>query len=192
MPNLPVFKNQTFLNDHPGQDTASGSAADLQAHTGVYVSSRDKYEDLNSSATSLLIIGLILAVILVIDFSRIIRLPIGSNSRILADSVLGILAGACLMGSHTTYRRANEIKAMIESEQRQRRQIISWCTSTYSAPQIDKMIDAAEAGLPESMEILCLKRMDLIRSYLIREYHIDDEPYLDDLCEEIFQKIFEL
>ena len=81
---------------------------------------------------------------------------------------------------------------MIESEQRQRRQIISWCTSTYSAPQIDKMIDAAEAGLPESMEILCLKRMDLIRSYLIREYHIDDEPYLDDLCEEIFQKIFEL
>ncbi|MGN0293799.1 MAG: hypothetical protein ACI4D3_07340 [Lachnospiraceae bacterium] len=217
MPDLPVFKNQTSLNHHhmpddrpassgfsasddqiseaPGQDVdyvPDANSPNLQAHTGVYVSSSDKYEDLNSSASSLLIIGLVLAVLLVIDLSRIIRLPIGNSSRILTDSVLGVLAGACLMGSHATCKRANEIKAMIASEQKQRRQIISWCTSTYSAPQIDKMIDAAEAGLPDSMEILSLKRMDMIRCYLIREYHIDDELYLEDLCEEIFQNIFGL
>lgn len=53
------------------------------------------------------------------------------------------------------------------------------------------MIEAAETAPVHSMEILCLKRMDLIKSFLIREYNIDNESYLDDLCEEIFQKIFE-
>lgn len=193
-----TFNDHSTFNDYSAAiedytDPAADStpAADLQEHTGIYVSSRDKYEDLSSSASSLLIIGLVLAVLLVIDLSRIIRLPMTHSSRLLTDSVLGLLAVACLMGSHSTCKRANEIKAMIASEQKQRRQIIGWCTSTYPAPQIDKMIDAAEPGLPDSMEILSLKRMDMIRSYLIREYHIADELYLEDLCEEIYQKIFE-
>lgn len=185
MPDFPYIKdNSAAAEDH-------AKSTDLKAHSGVYISSKDKYEDLSSSGSSLLIIGLALAVILAIDLSRIVKLPMGNSSRVLTDSVLGIIAFACFMGSHSTFKKANQVKAMIAAEQRQRRQIVNWCATTYSAAQIDKMIDAAESSLPDSMEILCLKRMDMIKSYLIREYHIDDEPYLEDLCEEIFQKIFE-
>lgn len=177
-------------SDSPDSSVSSSSSG-LQAHSGVYISSKEKYEDLNASGSSLLIVGLILTFILIIDLSRIIRLPIGSFSRVLTDSVIGILALLCLLGAHSTFKKANLVKAEISFEQKQRRQIVNWCVFTYSAAQIDKMIDAAESVLPDSIEVLCLKRMDMIRSYLIREYHIDDEPYLDDLCEEIFQKIFE-
>ena len=185
---MAVFPN---TKNHTASQEAPEQSPDLQKHSGVYVSSKDKYEDLSSSGSSLLIIGLILAVVLVIDLSRVIKLPMGSASRLLTDSVLGMISVACLAGSHSTFKKANQIKAMISFEQKQRRQIVNWCISTYSAAQIDKMIDAAEASLPDSMEILCLKRMDMIKSYLIREYHIDNEPYLEDLCEEIFQKTFE-
>lgn len=185
MPGFPDKKNASAATED------SPDTTDLRTHSGIYVSNKDKYEDLSSSGFSLLIIGLILAVILAVDLSRIFKLPMGSSSRIFTDSVLGILTFACLIGSHSTFKKANQVKAMIASEQRQRRQIVNWCAFTYSADQIDKMIDAAETTLPDSMEVLCLKRMDMIRSYLIREYHIDDEPYLEDLCEEIFQKIFE-
>lgn len=163
----------------------------LQAHSDIYVSNKDKYENLSSSGSSLLIVGAFFAVVFVIDLSRIVKLPITDNSRVLTDTVLGVIAFACLWGAHSTYKKANLAKAMVAAEQRQRQQIINWCVSTYSALQIDKMIEAAEASLPDSMEILSLKRMDMIKSYLIREYHIDDEPYLEDLSEDIFQKIFE-
>lgn len=163
----------------------------MHSDSSVYISSKDKYEDLNSSGTSLLVVGLILAVLLAVDLSRIIKLPINSSSRILTDSVLAVLSAACLCGSHSTLKKANILKAAIASEQKQRQQIINWCTSTYSALHIDKMIEAAETTPVHSMEILCLKRIDLIKSFLIREYNIDNESYLDDLCEEIFQKIFE-
>lgn len=184
------------LSETNQSDDLAGSAAssllNLRTHSGVYVSNKDRYEDLSSSGSSLLIVGLVLTTLLVIDLSRIIKLPITANSRVLTDSVIGILSLACLLGSHSSYKRANLLKAMIAAEQRQRQQIINWCISTYPAEQIDKMIEAAEASLPDSMEILSLKRMDMIQSYLIREYHIEDESYVEDLSEEIFQKIFEV
>lgn len=189
MPDFPNVHHN--INNIPATPDDSEKGPDLQAHSGVYVSSKEKYEDLSTSGSSLLIVGLVLAFILIIDLSRIVRLPMGSFSRILTDSIIGILALFCLLGAHSTLKKANLVKAMISFEQKQRCQIVNWCASTYSAAQIDKMIDAAESVLPDSMEVLCLKRMDMIRSYLIREYHIDDEPYLEDLCEEIFQKIFE-
>ena len=118
----------------------------MHSDSSVYISSKDKYEDLNSSGTSLLVVGLILAVLLAVDLSRIIKLPINSSSRILTDSVLAVLSAACLCGSHSTLKKANILKAAIASEQKQRQQIINWCTSTYSALHIDKMIEAAETA----------------------------------------------
>lgn len=198
MPYCPNGKTDyTNVSAEPDQsndpvDSAASGPFDLRAHSGVYVSNKDRYEDLSSSGSSLLIVGLVLTTLLMIDLSRIIKLPITANSRVLTDSVLGIISLACLLGAHSSYKKANFLKAMIAAEQRQRQQMIHWCVSTYSARQIDKMIEAAESLLPDSMEILSLKRMDMIKSYLIREYHIENEPYLEDLSEEIFQKIFEV
>lgn len=157
----------------------------------VYVSNKDKYEDLSSSGSSLLIVGLILSVLLAIDLSRIIKLPVNSSSRILTDSVLAVIVLFCLGGSHYTFKKANQAKAKIAAEQQKRQQIISWCLSTYTPSFIDKVIEAAESSPVLSMEILSLKRMDMIKSYLLREYPREDEVYLDDLCEEIYQKMFE-
>lgn len=194
--NDPSINNDSSVNSSSPSDSASciaqEAAAGFQNHTGVYISTQQKYDDLQSSGSSLLMVGLFLAVLFLIDVSRIIRLPMGNGSRILTDSVLMLLSGVCLIGSHASFKHANEMRATIILEEKRRRQIISWCTSTYPALQIDKMIDAAEAGLPDSMEVLSLKRLDMIRSYLVREYHIEDEPYLEDLCEEIFQKTFGL
>lgn len=163
----------------------------MYSDSSISINSKEQYEELNSSGTSLLIVGLILAVLLAIDLSRIIKLPVLSGTRTLTDSVLAILSLACLFGSHATFKKANILKVTLAAAQKQRDQILNWCTSTYSALQIDKMIEAAETAPITSMEILCLKRLELIQSFLIREYHIDNESYLNDLCEEIYQIIFE-
>ena len=42
-----------------------------------------------------------------------------------------------------------------------------------------------------SDEIRCLKRMDVIREYLKREYRQLDNGYVEYLCEELYQKVFE-
>lgn len=159
----------------------------------VYVSSKDRYEELRSSGSSLLIVGLLLCALLAVNLSGVIDLPISSSSRILTSTVIGLLALGCLLGAHSTFRKGNLIRSRIASEQRQREQMIDWCVSTYDASHIDKVIQAAEPAetAADSMEVLCLKRMEMIKTYLTREYEIADEAYLDDLSEEIYQKIFE-
>ena len=148
-------------SDHFTNLTESG-ILDLQTRFDSYISSKGRYEEFHSSGSSLLLVGLVLTILLLVDLSRIIKLPIPSNSRILTDSVIGIISFACLLGSHSSFKKANLLKARIEVEQRQRQKMINWCVSTYSAQQIDKMIEAAETVLPASMEILSLKRMDMI------------------------------
>lgn len=163
----------------------------LKHSSSIYVSSSDKYTDLNSSGSSLLITGCFLLILLIIDLSRIIKLPVSDSSRILTDTIIGIMATGCLLGSHYTFKKANLARAHIVYENRARQQIINWFLSTYTASHIDNMISAADPSALHSMEIHSLKRLDMIMAYLSREYSREDESYLEDLCEEIYQILFE-
>lgn len=163
----------------------------LKRSSNIYVSSFDKYTDLNSSGSSLLITGCFLLILLTIDLSRIIKLPVSGSSRVLTDTVIGIMAAGCLLGSHYTFKKANLARTHIIYENRARQQIINWFLSTYTASYIDNMISAADPSALHSMETHSLKRLDMIMAYLSREYSHEDESYLEDLCEELYQILFE-
>lgn len=67
--------------------------------------------------------------------------------------------------------------------------IIRWCTSTYSAEHIDKSIQAAEDTELTGPE-LAVRRRELIRDYILREYDISDAAYLDYITDTIYKKFY--
>lgn len=185
-------KSESLQTDDDISIYQTPPVADLLKHSSnVYISSSDKYNDLNSSGASLLIAGCFLLILLFIDLSRVVRLPVSNSSRVLTDTVIGIMAAGCLLVSHYTFKKANLARTHIFYENRARQQIINWFLSTYTASHIDTIISAANPFEPYSMETQALKRMELIIAYIIRDFPHEDEAYLEDLCEELYQILFE-
>lgn len=158
-----------------------------------YVSNSEKYKDLSSSGYTLLLIGGLLTLYLVMALSGAVDHPIFRFATLPTQIMMGFMAVACFIGANYTFKSANQAKANIANEERTRRQMISWLTTTYDAEDIDARIEAVD-GKPvteESIEIASMKRMDMIKEFLMRQYIIDDDSYLDDISEEIYTMLYE-
>ena len=161
--------------------------------THAYVSNSEKYKDLSSSGYTLLLVGGLLTLYLVMALSGAVDHPIFRFATLPTQIMMGFMAVACFIGANYSFKSANQAKANIANEERTRRQMISWLTTTYSAEDIDARIEAVD-GKPvaeESIEIASMKRMDMIKEFLMRQYIIDDDSYLDDISEEIYTMIYE-
>lgn len=161
--------------------------------TRTYVSNSEKYKDLSSSGYTLLLIGGLLTLYLVMALSGAVDHPIFRFATLPTQIMMAFMAVACFIGANYTFKSANQAKANIANEERTRRQMISWLTTTYDAEDIDARIEAVD-GKPvteESIEIASMKRMDMIKEFLMRQYIIDDDSYLDDISEEIYTMIYE-
>ena len=68
--------------------------------------------------------------------------------------------------------------------------VLKWFHDTYDGRLIDHTVEANEGEIPQE-EILCLKRLELIRGYLMREYPSMEEGYADQLSEKLYQSLYE-
>lgn len=167
----------------------------------VHVRASDKYTYTSSSALSFLLVGSFLMMILLLTAFDIIRISFLGQARTLADIVLTAVSIAFLCVGFLSWRKALELESKIQEEDQFNESVYQWFLSTYTGDQIDQTADAEMdqdvAMNPEkqytiiSDEIRCLKRMDVIREYLKREYRQLDNGYVEYLCEELYQKVFE-
>lgn len=177
-----------YMDDSEDTQDARYESLITGAFGKTYVSAEAKYEDLKSSASALMIVGILLSVVTILQARAIISLPLNSVS-IAAIAVIGI---ASLIGSIMTYKSANIAKANIQVEARKRKEIIDWCLKNYSAQIIDKRVMAAETENMIPDEIMALKRMSMIQSFIQREFQIEEEGFLEVLAEEIYDKIYDI
>lgn len=192
------FRIYLSENEESSEEISSREAAsslDFPRASRTYVSSSSKYEDLKSSSSSFFIVGIIMAVFLILGLTGILPLPFHGSSGILMYGVLGIICIIFIYVGIQSHIGAVKVKKQILSEEEQTQTILQWFLSTYRPSQLDAAIEAADpAGLSASQmsdELLCLKRMELISEYIKREFSLTDDAYVDMLCDEIFQQLYE-
>lgn len=155
----------------------------------IYKKNSERYQDLHSSAFAFLTVGAFVLLVMLLSLAGILKLPFYGSSRILIHTVM-IAVGIIFMIIGVISRKNAEIvKGTIKEEENRTAEILDWFLSTYAPAQIDESINASEEITTD--EIRSLKRMDIIRDYLVRQYQITDDAYLDLLCEELYQKLYE-
>lgn len=177
---------QVFLTNEPTEE--EHIPLDVKP-ARAYRNNAERYEDMRSSAFAFLVVGALVLVIMGLSLAGIINLPFYGNAKVLVHAVMIVLGILFLVVGFVSRKNAKALKETIGEDESRTAEILDWFLSTYKAAQIEETIDALEEISSE--EIRSLKRMDIIREYLVRQYQIDDESYLDLLCEEIYQKLYE-
>lgn len=177
-----------YLEQEPDEETEEEPAKDIISHT--FVKSEEKYKDNSSSAMSFLTVGILVIVLLVLSSLDIIPLPLTWSEQPMMFSALCVISVAFLIIGVASLQKASHYKARIAEENTYETSIIKWFLETYTGSQLDHTIEAEEGSLPQK-EILCLKRFDLIRDYLLREYPSLEDGHADSLGETIYQKLYE-
>lgn len=177
---------QIFLTNEPTEE--ENLPLDVKpAH--AYRNNAERYEDMRSSAFAFLVVGALVLAAMGLSLAGIIHLPFYGNAKILVHAVMIVLGILFLIVGFVSRKNASALKETIGEDESRTAEILDWFLSTYTAAQIDETVDALEEITSE--EIRSLKRMDIIREYLVRQYQLTDESYLDLLCEELYQKIYE-
>jgi len=154
----------------------------------IYVNKEQKYEDLKSSASAFLIVGVILLAAAVVCWSGIISLPLNDVSKIIVQSVITIMGILSIFVAGSSSKSAKTLAPQIEDENKATQELIQWFQDSYTGEQIDNAIEGAEDLTPEE---LSLKRFQLIQDYLITSHDLPDQAYVDALSEEIYGKLYE-
>ena len=156
----------------------------------LYVRQEDRYEDLSSSASAFLIVGIVMSVLTLLSFGQQLHLPFALPTTALMRFFLLIFALGAFGLYWKTRREASRAYSHIEEEQRITEELESWFLASYAPEQIDLEILGATRH-PLRAEALALKRFDFIQDCFLQRYDGMDEGYIEALSEELYKKLFE-
>ena len=156
----------------------------------LYVRQEDRYEDLSSSASAFLIVGILMSVLTLLSFGQQLHLPFALPTTALMRFFLLVFAIGAFGLYWKTRREASRAYSHIEEEQRITEELESWFLASYAPEQIDFEILGATRH-PLRAEALALKRFDFIQDCFLQRYDGMDEGYIEALSEELYKKLFE-
>ena len=156
----------------------------------LYVRQEDRYEDLSSSASAFLIVGIVMSVLTLLSFGQQLHLPFALPTTALMRFFLLVFAIGAFGLYWKTRREASRAYSHIEEEQRITEELESWFLASYAPEQIDLEILGATRH-PLRAEALALKRFDFIQDCFLQRYDGMDEGYIEALSEELYKKLFE-
>lgn len=168
---------------------AENAADDRRPAPAVYVRRADRYEDLKSSASAFLIVGIVMVILSVLSWGHALHLPFSIPSNVM----LRILFLLFAVGSFAVYIKttadAKTVHGQIEEEQKATEQLTSWFLESYTPEAVDAAVQKENGTLRP--EVLALKRMDYIQDVFITQYDLADQAYVDALSEDIYAKLYE-
>lgn len=98
---------------------------------------------------------------------------------------------ALVAAGYFVLKQAERSRERVAAENAFTLHVMEWFISTYTPLHIDYTISAANGGADLKLDELKDRRKQLIRSYVTREFSIEDPGYLDYLIEEIYASVFE-
>ena len=151
----------------------------------VYVSAKDKYTDVHSSASSLLIVGFIGLIILILDLTGIYKFPFSGTTRILFLVTMGIVFVLFLVSGIISLKKAKALSDMISDEADIENEIMSYITEKLD-------LSPADSGIYEntSDEEKYLARTEYIQGMIKKVYPDIDEAFIEHIVEKVYDDIF--
>ncbi len=156
----------------------------------VYVSKADRYEDYSSSATAFIIVGAVAVIAAVLGFAGVLPLPFYGTFRSIMLVLIAVIGAACFVVAFHSLRTARSIKGEVAEEKEVTADITGWFLENHTAEGLDAQIDSENRGDLQPEE-RTLKRLSLIQDILVTGYDIVDQAYVDELAEEIYDRMFD-
>ena len=170
------------------------------SHSPVFLKSEERFKDVTNHAFLFLICGSGVFLLAIFQCATYIWRERG---RVPALAWLELALGVTffIFGLYT-HRKARDVQRKLAEENAFTLRVIEWCLSTYPPEMIDRTISDAISEeqdidpdknwahlLPPSM--LRMHRHDLLRTYIAREFDIDDPEYFSHLVDEAYISMFE-
>lgn len=151
-----------------------------------YTKLSDKYNDIMSSASTMLIVGIVGIIFMILVFTKIIPLPLSSETSWLFNSVMGGVFIIFVISGIISFMHAKKVKFDADEEDILIKEILDWANFNIFSKDIDTNTDLTQ---PE--EILYFGRTDIIKDMLMHQFENADEALIMELTEQIYQKLYE-
>ena len=128
--------------------------------SGRFVKARDKYADMRSSASSLLIVGILGATYMVIDYLKLLPFTINPNNNWMLTITMSALFIVFIVSGIYTYLSCAKVKATISTEEALTADIKKWMTSKLTAQMVDSKCEERRKATYDSAISECLEETD--------------------------------
>lgn len=151
-----------------------------------FVRLSDKYQDIVSSASTMLLVGIIGILFMFLVLTDIIPLPLNSSTAWLFDSVMGGIFIIFIISGIVSFMHAKQVKIDAEEEDKLIEELLTWANSNITKDMLDEGLDLTQ---PE--ELLYFNRADKIKDKLMHQFENADEALICEYTEQIYQNIYE-
>ena len=160
-------------------------------YSHVYEKCEDRYKNHLSSAITCAVVGTGLLASLCLSQTELIAFPGTFQSNTFSFTVFLLVAVFFEVFAALSFHRAGDLKQQIADEEDLTESLTNWFITTYDQHQLDSCISAAEGDIEEE-EVLYLKRLECISSYLTRENEHLDAAYVAKLAEDLYALIYDV
>ncbi len=178
------------IDNNPMVDTPDIPEESLYEFTDNKVSSfvrlSDKYQDITSSASTMLLVGIIGILFMILVLADIIPLPLNSSTAWLFDSVMGGIFIIFIISGIISFMHAKQVKIDADEEDKLIEELLTWADINISKEMLDESLDLTQ---PE--ELLYFNRADKIKDKLMHQFENADEALIYEYTEQIYQNIYE-
>lgn len=151
-----------------------------------FVKLSDKYNDIISSASTMLIVGIIGILFMILLLTDIIPLPLNTSTAWLFDSVMGGIFIIFIISGIVSFMHAKQVKIDADEEDKLIDELLSWADVNITKDMLDEGLDLTQ---PE--ELLYFSRADKIKDKLMHQFENADEALIYEYTEQIYQNIYE-
>ena len=152
----------------------------------TYVKKSDKYEDIRSSAFTMLIVGMLGVIFVILSLTKVINIPFSETTAWLFYTIMSAVFVAFVIAGIVSLVKANKLKEEAVVEDAKIDEINIWAKDNLRTDAIDLGLD-----LNETVEILYFSRAEKIKSILMHQFEDVDEGLIDLLTENIYQRLYE-
>ena len=152
----------------------------------TYVKKSDKYEDIRSSAFTMLIVGMLGVIFVILSLTKVINIPFSETTAWLFYTIMSAVFVAFVIAGIVSLVKANKLKEEAVVEDAKIDEINVWAKDNLRTDAIDLGLD-----LNETVEILYFSRAEKIKSILMHQFEDVDEGLIDLLTENIYQRLYE-
>lgn len=178
------------IDNNPMVENPDIPAESLYEFTDNKVSSfvrlSDKYQDITSSASTMLLVGIIGILFMILVLADIIPLPLNSSTAWLFDSVMGGIFIIFIISGIISFMHAKQVKIDADEEDKLIEELLTWADINISKEMLDEGLDLTQ---PE--ELLYFNRADKIKDKLMHQFENADEALIYEYTEQIYQNIYE-
>ena len=173
-------------NETPNEEMFDEEGSFFGGGDNTYVKKADKYEDIKSSAFTMLIVGMLGIIFVILALTKVINIPFSEATAWLFYSIMSIVFVSFTIAGLISLVKANKLKEEAAIENKKIEEINNWAKENISQSIIDTDLDTNE-----TVEILYFFRADKIKNLLMHQFEDTDEGLIDLLTESIYTKIYE-